>query len=324
VASRIAGRIRRAYAKKKGYRNLVYHFDSTGKDDEKSVHSWCKSLTIGNKFEWQNKLDTLDSGNYSNTLAKYCAISSAMHELECEKVLYMDPDSVIVNAEVDVSLNWPGTEDKTGERHVIWAYARWPVGLDSNNRSAWQVVDPNADDWCFAESNGRCGPYDKFASCVSPGALLVDNSQFSMDFLDRAIQTLLDVEAPKKDCSTTGLNQWNLDQCSTNDSNTDSCMTACTLKHASKNANVKQGESIVIPEEEFVCAGTGDGLKFQEVYLKDRPDEKPDKDTFIVSCPGRMLASELDEAQVKCIYAVIKMYPDLSEFFDPDYYYDDA
>jgi len=141
---------------------------------------------------------------------------------------------------------------------------------------------------------------------VSPGALLVDNSPFSRAFLDRAVQTLLDV--PRENCSTGELNEWSLDQCS---SDIDSCMAACSVKYAAKNAHREEWEDITIPEEEFVCAGTGDGPRFQEVMVDNATE--PDKNTFIVSCPGSMLVTGVDEDQVNCIHAVMKMYLNLPE-----------
>jgi len=289
AAAKEAGTTKVAYARKHGYRNLFFYFHASG-----DFNVWCRNTQLGRKFTWDN-----DQWKHS-TLLKYCAISSAVNENGCEKVLFTDADAMIINHDIPVEMSWPGIPQSqiTTDIHARWSFAQWPEGFTPDWKPNIAVV-PHDSDWCMSKEPGSCGSYKTFATCLNTGAFIMDNSDFSQQLIEHAIHTLLKIT--QKGCTTGNLNPWQLDQCRL--SHGDQCITACAIKHAGSNDG-KAGEDIALPEG-FVCLDTAARPRLQEMFQLKNNYPAPHNDTFVVNCIG--------SDKINCIKHIKGMFPHLSD-----------
>jgi len=301
-AAKVAGRTKVAYAKKAGYRNLFFYFE-----DPHQFNEWCRSTALGSKFQWE------DSQWTHSTLLKYCAVSAAINENGCEKVLFSDADALIVNFDLAVGFDWPGAPRPQDDGpHLLWAFAQWPEGFDKKGKPNVEVV-PRDSKWCTSgvdpaasasNSPGSCGTYAKFASCLNTGVFVMDNSQTSKDFVHQVVRALLEIT--QDGCSTGHLNPWGLDQCKL--SRGDQCIAACSIRNAPANAELDDN-NVTVPKE-FMCLDTMARPRLQETYQLKHDYPVPHSDTFVVNCIG--------DEKVKCINSVMRKFPHLAEFADDD------
>jgi hypothetical protein len=243
-----------SYAKKWKYRALPYWFDSPG-----SFMRWCRQTTFGGQFQEEELIE-------GDSLFKFCAVSHAMTERNCARVIFLSAGAVLSNVNVPFRLDWNGAVAGAGQPQVLFGLGQLPQGdtVENGRRllSGSEIV-PLDSEWC--QSDNACGNFTKFWSCLNTGVFLMESTDEMHQFMVRVVRGMSGRNGISADCTTAPFNPWHRDQCEAQGIRGDQCMIGCAILRD----NQEQGYNIDHMPDNFACAELQDKPNLQEAVTHD-------------------------------------------------------